>query len=103
MPPLARLSPAQLDGLAELVPEIRIGVTRTITAFDVDPAALRGLGLVDDPNSGWFGLTACAGLGACTKARTDVRRQAAQRAQLRTANDPPEHYAACERNCGAPA
>jgi len=37
MPPLARLSPVQLDGLAELVPGVRIGVARTITAFDVDP------------------------------------------------------------------
>lgn len=103
MPPLARVSPEQLDGLAELVPEVRIGVARTLTAFDVDPARLRALGFVDDPDSGWFGLTACAGLGACAKARRDVRSEAAARALLRTAGDPPEHYAACERNCGAPA
>jgi precorrin-3B synthase len=102
MPPLARLAPGQLDRLAELLPEVRIGVARTLTAFDVDPPALRGLGLVDDPDSGWFGLTACAGLGACAKAQRDVRAQAAARARLRTAADPPEHYAACERNCGAP-
>jgi precorrin-3B synthase len=101
MPPLARLAPEQLDGLAGLVPEVRIGVSRTITAFDVDPATLPALGFVDDPGSGWFGLTACAGLGACAKARRDVRRQAAMRAELRTATDAPEHYAACERNCGA--
>jgi len=63
---------------------------------------LRALGFIDDPDSGWFGLTACAGLGACTKAQRDVRREAAMRVQLRTASDPPEHYAACERNCGAP-
>lgn len=103
MPPLARLSSVQLDGLAELVREVRIGVARTVTAFDVDPAALRALGFVDDPDSGWFGLTACAGSGACAKAQGDVRRDAAMRAELRTASDPPEHYAACERNCGAPA
>ena len=63
---------------------------------------LRALGFIDDPDSGWFGLTACAGLGACTKAQRDVRREAAMRVQLRTASDPPGHYAACERNCGAP-
>lgn len=103
MAPLARLSPEQLDGLAELVPEVRIAVARTLTAFDVDPGALRALGFVDDPGSGWFRLTACAGLGACAKAHRDVRREAAMRARLRTSADPPEHYAACERNCGAPA
>lgn len=103
MPPLARVSPEQLDGLADLVREVRIGVARTLTAFDVDPATLRALGFVDDPDAGWFGLTACAGLGACAKARRDVRSEAAARALLRTAADPPEHYAACERNCGAPA
>ncbi len=102
MPPLARVSPDQLDGLAELVSEVRIGVARTLTAFDLDPSALRALGFIDDPDSGWFGLTACAGLGACAKARRDVRREAAMRASRRRAGDPPEHYAACERNCGAP-
>jgi precorrin-3B synthase len=101
MPPLARVSPEQLDALADLVPEVRIGVARTLTAFDVDPASLRALGFVDDPDSGWFGLTACAGMGACEKAQRDVRAEAAARALLRTASDPPEHYAACERNCGA--
>ncbi len=80
MPPLARVSPEQLDALAELVREVRIGVARTLTAFDVEPGALRALGFVDDPDSGWFGLTACAGLGACEKARRDVRREAAIRA-----------------------
>jgi len=103
MPPLARLSPEQLEGLAALTPEVRIGVGRTVTAFAVEPAALRALGLVDDPDSGWFGLTACAGLGACARAQRDVRDQAARRAPRRRAGDPPEHYAACPRNCGAPA
>ena len=101
MPPLGRISPGQLDRIAELVPQVRIGVARTLTAFDVDPATLRELGFVDDPNSGWFGLTACAGMGACANAQSDVRRHAASRARLRAAADPPEHYAACQRNCGA--
>ena len=100
-PPLARVAPEQLESLAGLTPEVRIGVRRTITAFDIEPAALRALGFVDDPESGWFGVTACAGLGACAKAQRDVRREAARRAELRTAGDPPEHYAACARNCGA--
>lgn len=103
MPPLGRLSPEQLDGLAELGPEVRVGVGRTVTAFDVEPGALRALGFVDDPDSGWFGLTACAGLGACVRAERDVRGEAARRAAHRRAGDPPEHHAACARNCGAPA
>lgn len=103
MPPLGRLSPEQLERLAALVPEVRLSVARTLTAFDLDPAALRALGFVDDPGSGWFGLSACAGLGACRRAGRDVRAEAAARAQHRNASDPPEHFAACERNCGAPA
>lgn len=103
LPPLARVTPEQLEALAALVPEIRLGVARTITVFDCEPEALAELGFVAEADSGWVGLTACAGLGACSRAQRDVRALAAARAQARCASDPPEHWAACERNCGLPA
>jgi precorrin-3B synthase len=98
--PLGRLDAEMLDALAALAPEIRIGIDRTITVRDVQPAALEAIGLVTDPDSGWVGLTACAGLGACAKAERDVRAIAARRAAERGPGAPPEHYAACARGCG---
>jgi len=110
LPRLARLTPAQADRLATLSDDVRLSARRTLTLVDVDPAAvpataeaLRALELIDDPDSGWFGLTACAGLGACAKAEHDVRALAAIRARQRTGGDPPEHFAACARNCGRPS
>ena len=109
MPPLARLDPAALGVLAELTREVRISPWRTLTVLDVPPAQapellarLEGLGLISSPDSGWVGLTACAGKGACAKARFDVRAEAANRAALRTPSSPPEHWAGCERHCGRP-
>ena len=112
MPPLARLDPDELDALAELVPEVRLSPWRTLTVLDVVPARatnlmteLQRIGLVSDPASGWVGLTACAGKGACAKARFDVRAEAARRAAERDgagAELPPEHWAGCERHCGRP-
>lgn len=110
MPPLARLAPDQLDALAALTDDLRLSTHRTLTAPDVSPdsaaavaAGLRALGLIDDPDSGWYGLSACAGLGACRRARVDVRARAERRASERRPADPPEHWAACERGCGRPA
>ena len=109
MPPLARLDPTALDLLAELTREVRISTWRTLTVLDVPPAEapelfgrLEQQGLISDPASGWVGLTACAGKGACAKARFDVRAEAAKRAAVRTASSPPEHWAGCERHCGRP-
>jgi sulfite reductase beta subunit-like hemoprotein len=105
--PLGRLDAAGLAGLASLVDEVRLGTGRTVTVVDVDGGALpeleRGLaalGLVLERGSGWLGLTACAGLGRCPKARMDVRAAAAQRAGARRRGAPPEHWTACERRCG---
>jgi sulfite reductase beta subunit-like hemoprotein len=110
MPRLARLDPATFRALAELAVDIRISTARTLTLVDRDPetvdrdrAALDGLGLITDPGSGWVGLTACAGEGACAKARYPVRAAAAARASEREPEAPLEHYAGCERICGRPA
>jgi sulfite reductase beta subunit-like hemoprotein len=109
LPPLGRLDPAALDGLAALAGEVRLSTRKTVTLLDVEWSELdvlrrelRRLGLVVTRGSGWEGLSACAGLGACASARMDVRAAAALRAGARSPGDPVEHWSACERRCGEP-
>jgi precorrin-3B synthase len=104
--PLGRLDAPAIAGLAGL-DEIRLSTARTVTVPDVDPIragvvqrALGDLGLSLAPRSGWVGLSACAGLGRCPRARLDVRAAAAQRAAVRDPGAGAEHWAACERRCG---
>lgn len=114
LPPLGRIDPAGAERLAELVGELgdgelRLSPARTLTLLDI-PAAmaascvaqLDALGLVTSPGSGWQGLSACAGLGACASAERDVRALATARAGVRGPDAPPEHWAACARDCGRP-
>ena len=108
--PLGRVDGATLDRLAAFAGEIRLSTARTVTVPDVEPAragdvasALGALGLSLSPQSGWVGLTACAGLGACPRARVDVRAAAARRAAVRDPRAGAEHWAACERRCGEQA
>lgn len=114
LPPLGRIDPPAIEALAALVRthggEVRLSTRRTLSFLDIEAAqvasvrrALGELGLVISPRSGWEGLSACAGLGACTKARVDVRAAAARRAAARGADDPIEHWSACDRRCGEPA
>jgi sulfite reductase beta subunit-like hemoprotein len=113
MPPLGRLDGVTLVALAGLLrnhqSDLRISVRKTVTLVDLPASAadgalsaLRSQGLIADPNSGWVGLTACAGKGACSSAQFDVRAAATERAGERTAAAPPEHWSGCERNCGRP-
>ena len=111
--PLARLERGQLAGLAELLrglgpaPLLRLSAARTLTLADLAPdraadaeRALAQLGLVTAAGSGWQGLTACSGLGACRRARVDVRAAATARATRRRPGAPAEHWSACPRRCG---
>jgi sulfite reductase beta subunit-like hemoprotein len=114
--PLGRLTPETARELAALGESesraVRLSPWRTVSVVDLHERSLRrvasrltDLGLVIDEDSGWQGLTACAGLGACANARIDVRGAAAARATVRGANGTsvPEHWSGCERRCGRPA
>ncbi len=113
MPRLGRLDPTTLRGLAVVADthraELRVSAARTLTLVDIPPAGvasaearLSELGLITDPTSGWFGLSACSGQNACTAASFDARAAAAARAAQRRADDQPEHWAGCRRSCGLP-
>jgi len=107
LPPLGRLDLATLRQLATLLRagpgDARVSQRRTLTFVDVPPAAaedlvpaLADLGFVVSEQSGWWGLSACAGTGACVRARADVRAAATARAQVRRAG------AAARRACPSP-
>lgn len=106
LPPLGRLDTRQLRELSKLG-ELRLSSSRTLTLLDVasdELAAARAVfeeaGLVLRPGSGWEGLSACSGAGACANAQFDVRAAASIRARQRAADAPAEHWSACGRRCG---
>lgn len=109
--PLGRLDVASLRALADLAlaerTEVRLSRSRTVTIVDIgandwrDVAAeMQRAGLDLSLRSGWVGLSACAGIGRCPKARIDVRQAVARRAAVRGPSSAPEHWSACERRCG---
>jgi precorrin-3B synthase len=114
LPPLARLDPESIRSLCALSGrcggEVRLSPWRTLTLRDVERGhagplarALAAAGFVVSAGSGWTGLSACAGLGACSKALLDVRAAAARRAAVRDASSPREHWSGCGRRCGQPS
>ncbi|WP_187369262.1 precorrin-3B synthase [Baekduia soli] len=107
LPPLGRLDLRLLDVVAAHgEPDVRLSARRTVTfAGDRGGDLLSVLdrkGFVTQESSGWWGLSACAGIGACPRAELNVRAEATRRAAQRAPGAPPEHWSACERGCGRP-
>ncbi|MGI8804076.1 MAG: precorrin-3B synthase [Solirubrobacteraceae bacterium] len=103
LPPLGRLQPDMLLGA------VRLSSRRTVTVVDLLPSAVADLlgryltaGMAISEAGGWWGLSACSGLGACAQALGDVRTAAARRAGSRDPGSPTEHWSACPRGCGRP-
>ncbi|MCK9894129.1 nitrite reductase [Frankia sp. AgB32] len=122
--PLGRLRDDQLDllaGIAGTDGAGRLVVTpwRSVVLRDLGAAEMRraadrlgAAGLVVEPESGWAGVTSCAGRPGCGSALADVRRDAAQvAARPRGSGGPPAtgrpplpvHWSGCARRCGQPA
>ena len=113
VPPLGRLSGAQVGALGETAGdpgEVRITPRRSVVLRDLDPgeagavaAKLAEAGFAVDAASPWVGVTACTGSPGCAKSRGDVQGDARRWvAGLERAPETPVHWAGCERRCGTP-
>ncbi|MCK9924425.1 precorrin-3B synthase [Frankia sp. AgPm24] len=129
--PLGRLRADQLDlvaGIAERLEDASVGgdqgtagagalvVTpwRSVVLLDLTAAQLADVrtrlaaaGLVVEEDSGWLGVTSCAGRPGCARALADVRRDATRVALAAGAGARrpalPVHWSGCGRRCGQPS
>ncbi|WP_261554351.1 nitrite reductase [Frankia tisae] len=128
--PLGRLHADQLDLLAAVAEgggdgQVIVTPWRSVVLRDLNLAVLAGAsdrlaaaGLVVDRESGWVGVTSCAGRPGCAKALADVRRDASRSAGAGSApvrsgtpgggpqhrrDRRPVHWSGCTRRCGQPA
>jgi len=104
-PVLGELSVAQLHTLAGLAPELLVTPWRTLVLpAPHDPVAavdaLRGAGLVVDPDHPALRVSACADTPGCARSLADVRTHA--RSLIASGPDGPVHVSGCARRCGAP-
>ncbi len=102
---LGELSVAQVRRLADLAPELLITPWRTLVLpVPHDPAAavvaLRGAGLVVDPDHPAVQVSACAGTPGCARSLADVRAHA--RDLIADGARRAVHVSGCTRRCGAP-
>ena len=106
--PLGLLTPAMVDALATVSPEVQVTPWRSVVvpaAEDPERAAhlLGRAGLVLDRASPWTVLSACTGAPGCARTDTPAQELARSATALLDPAGPPVHVVGCERACGHPA
>jgi precorrin-3B synthase len=99
--PLGRLTPAQLGVLRGR--DITVTPWRGVVV--PEPVGPVTAGLVTNSDSGWYGVTACAGRPGCARSKADVRAAATavHAPATHVEGALPVHWIGCERACGRPA
>ncbi|WP_149359282.1 precorrin-3B synthase [Lolliginicoccus suaedae] len=110
--PLGRLSARLAEFLEAIERPLLVTPWRGIVITGLDDwraeqvvRVLAPLGLVFDAESPWARLSACTGQPGCASSRTDVHADVQRAvAEGSLAGEPgvPEHWAGCDRACGAP-
>jgi precorrin-3B synthase len=114
-PPLGRLTPAQLRGVAAAARHglgLRLTPAGSVALVGVSRAALGDVrrrlaeaGCSTDPADPWLGVSACVGTDGCPAALADTHAAARQRVAERSTTGArhPIHLSGCDKRCGAPA
>lgn len=109
--PFGRMEAAQLRGLADMAPEIRLSPWRVVYIHAPgEPvnelrAAARGIGFVTDADDPVMRVQACPGRPACGSAHADTRRDALAVAGWMAARrfSGTAHVSACAKGCASSA